>query len=90
MFFLIVFFQFFLLISTTDLSFELKVTLFLAFISFIVGVLCLPMCFFKDKSQNQFIKIDYNDFYSIGFVCILSGVLSFFYLHYYNGWIAYF
>lgn len=74
----LIIFSIFLMISTIDLSFELKFTLFLAFISFIGGVLFLPMCFFKGKNQNQFIKIDYNDFYSIGFVCILSGVLSFF------------
>ena len=53
----LIIFSIFLMISKIDLSFELKFTLFLAFISFIGGVLFLPMCFLKVKIKISLLRL---------------------------------
>lgn len=75
--FLIAFFIF-ILLSTINLSLELEITLLLAFFSFIFGAIILPRFFFKDRKKINFIEIRPIDLYSIGFICILIGILSFF------------
>lgn len=68
----------FLLLSINSISYDLQITLAIAFIAFIIGSVIVPKYFFKNTKPDSFIKLDRNDVYSIGFCLILVGIIFFF------------
>lgn len=71
-------FSIFLILSLSPISFDLQISIAIAFISFIVGSVIIPKYFFKNYTKDSFIKFNPKDVYSIGFCLILIGVLFFF------------
>lgn len=68
----------FLLLSINSISYDLQITLAIAFIAFIIGSVIVPKYFFKNTKPDSFIKLDRNYVYSIGFCLILVGIIFFF------------
>lgn len=71
-------FALFLILSINSISFDLQITLAIAFIAFISGSVIVPKYFFKNTNSDSFIKLERNDVYSIGFCLILVGIIFFF------------
>jgi len=71
-------FTIFLLLSINSISFDLQVTIAIAFIGFLIGSLIVPKYFFKNSPSNSFIILKQKDIYSIGFCLILIGIIFFF------------
>lgn len=70
-------FGIFLSLSTIGVSSDLQFTSCLAFVSFFIGSFILPR-FFLNRGADKFVWINADDFYSLGFCCILVGILFFF------------
>jgi len=76
-------FAIFLILSINSISFDLQISLAIAFIGFIIGSLLIPNYFFKNNANKNnkntgFIKLKQKDVYSIGFCLILVGIVFFF------------
>ncbi|MDR0900609.1 MAG: oligosaccharide repeat unit polymerase family protein [Methanobrevibacter sp.] len=70
-------FTIFLLLSFNPVSNDLILNIAIGFLGFLVGSMIIPSYFFK-SNQNNFIKFNKDDIYSIGFCLVLIGVIFFF------------
>lgn len=71
-------FSIFLLLSLNKISNSLKITLAIAFVTFIIGSTLLPNLFLNDNIKTPLIQFNENDWYSIGFCLILLSIVFFF------------
>ena len=71
-------FAIFLILSINSISFDLQITLTIAFIGFFIGSIIVPSYFFKETESDSFIKLKQEDIYSIGFCLIIIGIIFFF------------
>lgn len=73
----IVVFSIFLLLSLQKISNSLVISLFLGFISFIIGAMILPKFFINHINENNYLKFKKLDIYGIGFCLVLVGIIFF-------------
>ena len=70
-------FAMFLLLSINSPSTSLVITLLIGFVAFFIGSAILPKYFFNKSNQN-ILKFEKRDIYSIGFCLILVSIVFFF------------
>ena len=70
-------FAMFLLLSINNPSTSLVITLLIGFVAFFIGSAILPKYFFNKSNQN-ILKFEKRDIYSIGFCLILVSIVFFF------------